>query len=531
MAQITHVFVLMLENRSFDNLLGFSGITGTDAATGQPTKLNGLSGTESNSYLGQTYTVSQPANQTLAVDPGHEFPDVLEQLAGREAVYTPGGAYPPIDKSGFVSDYAFSGSPEEGNAPNDFGAVMRCYSPTQLPVLNALAREFAVCDSWHSSLPGPTWPNRFFAHAATSGGLDTSPTTEQMGQWELTTGLSFQHGTIFDALDASAPLGGFSYRIFAGQNGFEATSPVSSMPIVTALNGVSKFGVDGIDAFCSRVQYPVYPWAYTFLEPDYGDVMSGTFQGGNSQHPMDGVTPGEALIKQVYEAIRSSPYWNTSLLIITWDEHGGLYDHVTPPAAVAPGDSQPRQGLNTYGFTFQQYGVRVPAVVVSPLIPKNLVDHRLYDHSSIPATLEKLFGLSPLTARDRQANDVTRLLTLSQPRTDTPLTLPNPAQFTNVTGVANTPKPPAPNSPMLPTQQGFVLLAAKHDLELAPPGSLPAVQARVAAIKTVAQAGQYIAEVNQRSQQAQRAVKAREAVASAAKSCGGKCKPAAAKPS
>lgn len=524
MAQVDHVFVLMLENRSFDHLLGFCGITGTDAVTGQPTKVDGLSGTESNSHAGQVYTVSQPADQTLAVDPGHEFPDVVEQLAGTAAVYTPGGAYPQINNSGFVSNYAFSSSPKEGNAPGDFGAIMRCYSPAQLPVLNALAREFGVCDRWFSSLPGPTWPNRFFAHAASSAGLDTSPTSEQMVTWELT-GLSFPRGTIFDALDAAPALGGFSYRIFSGRSGFEATAPVASMPIVTALQGISKFGIDGIDAFCARVQYPVYPWAYTFIEPEYGDVMSGTFQGGNSQHPMDGVTPGEALIKQVYEAIRKSPRWNNSLLIITWDEHGGFYDHVPPPPAVAPGDTLPKQGLNVYGFTFLQYGVRVPAVIVSPLIPRNVIDHRLYDHSSIPATLGKLFGTTPLTARDRQANDVTALLTLAEPRTDAPMTLPTPAQFGNVSGAMSATQPPLPDSPVLASQQGFVLLAAKHDAELSPPGSEPLIQARVASIQTVGQAGQYIAEVHQRSQLAQAAARAPEVAVSVDKSSGGKGNP------
>jgi phospholipase C len=345
-----------------------------------------------------------------------------------------------------------------------------------------------------------------------------------MPEWELT-GLVFPRGTIFDALDAAPALGGFSYRIFAGKSGYDPRAPVASMPIVTALRGISKFGLGGIDAFCARVQYPVYPWAYTFIEPEYGDVMSGTFQGGNSQHPMDGVTPGEALIKQVYEAIRISPHWNTSLLIITWDEHGGFYDHVAPPPAVAPGDTLPRTGYNTMGFTFQQYGVRVPAVIVSPLIPRNLIDHRLYDHASIPATLEKLFGLAPLTERDRHANDVSALLTLAEPRTDAPMTLPPPARFENISGAA-APQPPPPDSPVLASQQGFVLLAAKHDTELSPPELHPVIQARVASIATVAQAGEYITEVNQRSQQVQLAARALQAAASAAGSAGGNGTPA-----
>ena len=139
---IERVFVLMLENRSFDHMLGFSGITGKDAETGQPTAVIGLTGSESNAYQGRAYPVSRPADWTMPLDPGHEFTDVLVQLCGPGAVYRPGGAYPPVDNTGYVADYAAS-----GGATNP-GEIMKCFSPGQLPVLTALAREFAVCDGW-----------------------------------------------------------------------------------------------------------------------------------------------------------------------------------------------------------------------------------------------------------------------------------------------------------------------------------------------------------------------------------------------
>ena len=101
---LTNIFVLMLENRSFDHMLGFSGITGFDAETGAPTTIRALAGTESNSYRGQVYSVSRGADETMPVDPGHEFLDVLEELCGTDAAYLPGGNYPSIDNSGFVSD-------------------------------------------------------------------------------------------------------------------------------------------------------------------------------------------------------------------------------------------------------------------------------------------------------------------------------------------------------------------------------------------------------------------------------------------
>ena len=173
---IQHVFVLMLENRSFDHMLGFSGITGSDAATGQPTGINGLTGAETNQYSGQSYRVIQPAGYTMPVDPPHEFPDVLGQLCGQGAVYPSGGHYPAIVNSGFVASYAAAGG-------SDPGQIMRAFAPGQLPVLNALAREFVVCDNWYASMPGPTWPNRFFMHAASSNGLDHSPTTAEIVLW------------------------------------------------------------------------------------------------------------------------------------------------------------------------------------------------------------------------------------------------------------------------------------------------------------------------------------------------------------
>src|SRR6185312_13944494 len=144
---IQHVFVLMLENRSFDHMLGYSGISGSDAVTGQPTGIDGLTAGLSNPYNGKTYPVTQPASYSMPADPPHEFPDVLEQLCGPGAIYTPGGAYPPIVNNGFVSSYA------QGAGGSDPGQIMRWFSPAELPVLDGLAREFVVCDRWYARMP------------------------------------------------------------------------------------------------------------------------------------------------------------------------------------------------------------------------------------------------------------------------------------------------------------------------------------------------------------------------------------------
>lgn len=478
---ITNVFVLMLENRSFDHMLGHSGLTGTDAVTGQPASVNGPAATASNSYQGISYAVGTNPPVAMPVDPGHEFLNVVEELCGHGAAYPAGGPYPPIDNSGFVSDYAVAQPEDEGGAPaGDYGQIMQGFTPDALPVLNALAKEFAVCDSWFSSIPGPTWPNRFFVYAASSGGLDHSPSTSEILEWEGFDGFSFPNGTIFDALGKAK--GGFGWRIYAGDH----------FPVSGALAGIHHTDIQSYSRFATDIAGASYPWAYTFIEPNYGDVIKGTYEYGNSQHPLDGVANEEALIKATYEAIRNSPHWETSLLIVTYDEHGGFYDHVAPPPAVAPDDGASRD-YNQYGFDFKQYGIRVPAVVISPLIPANTIDSRVYDHTSILATVEKLFGMAPLTARDAAANTVLPLLSLSTPRTDAPTTLPEPA----VPG-AVPPRPAADpdstaNAGNIP---GFLHVAMVQDLQMSPPAQHPAIKAEVAAIQTRGQAGQYLQKVS-----------------------------------
>jgi phospholipase C len=175
--------------------------------------------------------------------------------------------------------------------------------------------------------------------------------------------------------------------------GWEAPGFGFTYPHGSVFDAVSRAGLT----------WRIYTCQYTFIEPNYGDITS-SYRGGSSQHPMDDVYGGESLIKAEYEAIRNSPVWVTSLLIITYDEHGGFYDSVAPPAAAPPDDGSPST-YNQWGFTFGQLGVRVPAVVVSPWIPA----HTVYDHSSAPATIERLFGLPPLNARDAAAHDVTAL--------------------------------------------------------------------------------------------------------------------------
>lgn len=485
---IQHVFVLMLENRSFDHMLGFSGITGRDAVTGETTSINGLNA-ESNLYGGKTYKVTQPAWYTMPVDPPHEFCDVLTQLCGPGTTYKPGQQYPAIHNSGFVASYA------GGNNGGDPGLIMGAFSPGQLPVLNALAREFAVCDNWFASMPGPTWPNRFFAHAASSNGLDHSPTTAEIVLWESLAGFQFTGGTIFDRMDQHQ----VRWRLYAGDD----------FPMAAALKGIQLTLVHPYRDFAKDVAADDYGVSYTFIEPSY-NVLSD-YKCSTSQHPLDDVTRGEALIGATYKVIRSSPHWEHSMLIVTWDEHGGFYDHVAPPAAVAPGDSHPGSDHNQYGFTFEQYGVRVPAVVASPWIPRNVVDHRVYDHASILATVEKIFAMPPLTQRDAAANSLTELVLLDSPRTDAPMNLGYPAE----SGVTGCPPldfeadlPPQPHGPPPVTRPeepvnegniaGVLQSALRGDLAMSPAADRSRILAQFSAIKTRSEARRYADTVRQK---------------------------------
>ncbi len=477
---IKHVFVLMLENHSFDCMFAMSGIDGITAATTN----------NSNSFLnGTKYNVTKGAPTTMPADPGHNFPDVLKQLAGPGASYPKNGPYPPINNSGFVTDFATKTS-----EPN-FGAIMAAFdTPTQLQVIYQLATEYTLCDHWFSSLPGPTWPNRFFVHGASSAGLDDSPNPAFLyeGAWEYFDGFEYPNGSIYDAMNNS----NIAWKIYNDSVPVKVTQFVNrqqeivtykwsqfsndqsygesfgAIPQVCALKGIRVSDARSLENFSADL-IANYPYAYTFIEPHWGAV-SGNYAGGSSQHPMDDVYGGENLIKYVYESIRNFPLWETSLLIITYDEHGGFYDSVAPGTCPAPNDNNSTSGEkiykkhNTCGFNFEQYGVRVPAVIVSPWVAAQ-VDSTVYDHSSVLATVEKLFGLSPLTKRDEKANNLTHLFSQApRPDSDCPRTLVNPAPATVKTALTSEEIAVIESQP-IPTEgnfPGFLAIMLKTELEL-----------------------------------------------------------------
>ncbi|HEX5181694.1 MAG TPA: alkaline phosphatase family protein [Allosphingosinicella sp.] len=492
-AAIGRVFVVMLENRSFDHVFAWSGLPGIDVAdTGN-----------SNSYDYQgsiiTANFTPGAPKSLPTDPGHEFDDVLVQLCGPMVLYRPGEPYPATDNKGFVASYATSTS-EPPNVPppiTAIGDVMRGFTTAKaMPNLYALARDHAICDHWHASMPGPTWPNRFFIHGASSSGLDDSPTDAQTAEWEakVPAGFQYANGSIFDRLTA-ANIPFALYSDFTSdwlsaysddpQNGSRA----GAVPQAGSITNVSAADFSSLGDFASDLKGP-YPYAYTFIEPHYGDISGGTYEGGSSQHPMDDVVGGDRLLGAVYNAIAGSPHWGSSLLVITYDEHGGLYDKVTPPTGVAAPGDDPDFGYNIHKFDFTTLGVRVPAVLVSPLIAAGTVSHAVYDHSSVPKLLEQLWGLASLTDRDARAESPLQCVTLAAPRTDAAL-LPEPARRARRGEPRTT--PPAEREALLsrPVPKsgnlvGTLAVLRKTDLELSgtSPAARAALEARWAAIKT-----------------------------------------------
>jgi phospholipase C len=513
--RIKHIFVLMLENRSFDHMLGATPIRGHDAATLEETQTVRRSDKTTNEVRDpdgnviKTCMVGTGQKRSVGTDPGHEFGNTLVMLGG--APPTPEfPPYPTVDNSGFAQNFSTVD-------PDDPCSIMLSYrgqdddqGTADVPVIAALAREFVICDHYFSSMPGPTWPNRLFVHAASSAGLDDSPSTGDTLLESLVQGIIFDNGTIYDLLDSE----NIDWAVYHG-DAFPQVMALSGMDLATIetnFHDMDDFEEDLSDGSMAN---------YVFIEPDYGDDLTGnTYKCGTSQHPLDDITHGERLIKQVYEAIRNSPLWNESMLIVTYDEGGGFFDHLKPGMSVPPGDSVTDPVNNHHSFDFKQLGVRVPAVVCSPWIPKNVIDHRDYEHASVPSTVEQLWGLPAMTDRDAHARNLVSLLSLSSPRTDAPTTLPNPAEpdvqcpadaLTARSAAGLTlPRPPgatlidaatlalaqqANPKAITSTAAGFVQLVVRRDLLLASRSERRAIFAQARRFQTMGEVGVYAQKV------------------------------------
>ena len=395
---IDHIVVLMLENRSFDCLLGklyegradFEGLTDNEqnpAPDGSAVQVWNKPGTDE-----ATMTIPDP-------DPGELWVDINEQLFGTKIVPNP----PPIPAmNGFVRNYLDQKTRHPSlNYASE--SIMHYFKPDQVPVLTALATQFAVCDHWFASAPCQTWPNRWFVHTATA---DRHENNDPPHLPDVT--------TIYNRLEEA---GINDWNIYFHDMA-QAHTLLQLFLLGSHFQFYRQFQLD-----CQSGNLP----AYSFIEPQYyADLVSPE----NDQHPPSVVTLGEQLIADVYNCIRSSPAWPKTLLIITYDEHGGCFDHVPPPPAVSP-----EPPISNQTFAFNRYGVRVPAVIVSPYVPPGTIFGKSspvpFDHTSIIATVRKRFNITaPLTERDDRAPDLDSVLTLPTPTNNGPSLPPKALPYT-----------------------------------------------------------------------------------------------------
>jgi phospholipase C len=388
--KLQHLVVLMMENRSFDHMLG--ALKTTDP------RIDGLDGTQSNLDTTGAPAPAQPLAQfqgQLDPDPDHHFPGVDLQIFNGDT--TP-NRVPTMQ--GFVKSY-FGQRRDVKHSRQ----IMYYFPAAKLPVLTTLATEFAVFNRWFSSIPGPTLCNRAFAHYGTSFG--------HVGMEVFYPNTQFK--SIYERLQGAGKTGKIYY--------FDTKS--SSLEVVNLLQHQPQF-FGTFQQFlddCGRGTLP----DYAFIEPNYSDHDgdSGAILASD-QHPDHHVQEGERFIAAVYNAIRQNAVlWASTALLIVYDEHGGIFDHVPPPACTPDGFvAQPDATGTGKPFLFDRLGVRVPAILVSPWIPRGTVvgTDRVFEHASIPGTATSFFlqHYEDRSPREKAAATFLDLLTLPAMRTDAP---------------------------------------------------------------------------------------------------------------
>ncbi|KAF5205668.1 Non-specific phospholipase c2 [Thalictrum thalictroides] len=401
---IKTVVVLVMENRSFDHMLGWMKklnpqINGVDG-----TEFNPLSTTDPNS----PHIFFEEQSHYVDPDPGHSFQAIREQIFGSNVTST---STPPMN--GFAQQ-AYS----MWNSTNMTQSVMNGFNPDMVAVYKTLVQEFAVFDRWFASVPSSTQPNRLYVHSATSHGA-TSNNASLLIQ-------GYPQKTIFEEIDDA----GLSFGIYY-QN-IPATLFYKNLRKIKYILDFHSYDL----TFKNHAKNGKLP-NYTVVEQRYMDLK---LFPANDDHPSHDVYQGQMFVKEVYETLRASPQWNETLLVITYDEHGGFYDHVPTPVTGVPSPDG-IVGPPPFFFGFDRLGVRVPTIMISPWINKGTVVHgpngspyptSEFEHSSIPATVKRVFNLtSPfLTKRDEWAGTFENIvLTRTQPRTDCPEKLPTPVKI------------------------------------------------------------------------------------------------------
>ena len=405
--RIQHIVVLMLENRSFDHIFGYRhGVNGLKGD-----EFNLLDPSKPESSANPSFRVSNgaPYAVTVGEGPGHSFNAANEQLAGNKL--GPSKAFPPKN-NGFAASYRTElifADKVKNATPADIRVGMESFAPSMLPSINALADAFCLCDNWYSEVPGPTQPNRLYIHAGSSFGYVHNV-------W----GNHFDARTIYNNLqDAGATWATYD---------FDQNEILEFKLAAAEKDNFKLFESDfAADVKSGRLAN------YTFIVPRFLNKGSDM---ANSQHAPQDARYGDNLVADVYDTLRGNPdVWMKCALVVTYDEHGGFYDHVIPPSkgvANPDGIVSPPPGDTASWvpkFAFDRLGFRVPTIIASPWVPKGMVDSTVFQHTSVLSTVKNLYGLPKfLTKRDAQAKPFDALLQKpAKARTDTPEKLPRVA--------------------------------------------------------------------------------------------------------
>jgi phospholipase C len=398
--RISHLVVLMLENRSFDHVLGYLSHPGHGlerlerAGRDVP---DGLTGEESNPLRPNSPRVriaEYPAdhvkllNRTVPAtavpfDPSHSHEPVLAQIAAGKM-------------SGFAADFA-------KRFPNvDPQLAMSFYTELQLPVYDALAAQYAVCDRWFCSHPGPTQPNRFCALSGHTPVLDNFAVGDPIVAY-------LAMPTIFDVLSEA----GVDWVYYEGDVGFLRMFDRYRLDA----RNVVAYG-DPQDGFLRRAELGLLP-PVTFIDPNFADIPPAAT--ANDDHAPADLRFGQRLVAEIHDALLRSPTWvdgdSGTLFVVTYDEHGGFFDHVAPPGTPESESAAPVAPIHPDGEPF--YGPRVPTFAIGPFVRAGSVDSTIYDHTSLIATILRRFvnAFPPeLGPRPALANHLGHVLTLAAPR-------------------------------------------------------------------------------------------------------------------
>jgi phospholipase C len=429
--RLDHIVVLMFENRSFDNLLGrlyspeevpsFEGILDRRFSNPVPGVLR-TSGPSS------VATLFAPNLDTPDPDPGEEYPHVNTQLFGTvlpsdnatraakemTAPFNLPEPRPTPSMDGFVTDYVntFRSTMGRWPRPSEYAQIMATYSPEQMPVISALARGFACFDHWFCEVPSQTYCNRSFFHAATSSGMLLNAST--IGSFPVDNNAE----TIFERLESK----GLTWRVYVDPNQIvSATGLIHASRLAkyfpTHFRGHLDFYEDARNG-----ELPTYSFIEPCLIPPHSDMHPPG--AGRLRHLLHIPRPsalrrGEDLLAKVYNSIKNSrsekgSNWKNTLLLVTFDEHGGTFDHVAPPSAPPPDPAGPTGEM---GFKFDRSGVRIPTIAISAWVGPRTVVNSEFRSTSLIRTLRERWSLgAPLTQRDAVAADIAPVLTLTEPR-------------------------------------------------------------------------------------------------------------------